>query len=257
MLKVENLTYKVKDKILIDGITMHFNVGEIAIVLGANGAGKSTLLGLLSGQLKPNSGKLSLVDKLMKDFSQIELAQKRAVLSQHNVLGFPMKVSEVVLMGRYPYFESTASKKDLGICREAMSLFGVEKFADRNMLSLSGGEQQRVHFARVIAQVMDASETQQKILLLDEPLTFLDIKFQLEFMEIIQTFCKTKNVMVVGVLHDLNIALKYADRLFMLKNGQLIAQGKPANIITPKLIEMTFGIQPNIQELNGKIQLYF
>lgn len=258
MLTIENLSYSIKGKSLINNIDAQFKPGEIAIILGANGAGKTTLTRLLTGEFIPTSGNIKINSKNLKDLNLAEMAKRRGVLSQSNDLIFPLSVHEVIMMGRYPHFQYKPATIDYEICDETMDLFEVAHFKNRNFLTLSGGEKQRVHFARVVAQILSKSNDHLKLLLLDEPLTFLDIRYQISFMDTIKSLSETKNLVVIGVLHDLNLALKYANQIILLKEGSLIAKGEPNDVLTETNIEFAFGIKPEILKgQNDLLRLFF
>lgn len=168
-----------------------------------------------------------------------------------------MRVEEVVLMGRYPHFTGAPTVHDLAVCAEAMRYFDVSAWATRNYLTLSGGERQRVHFARVMAQIWEPVPQQSRYLLLDEPLTFLDIKHQLEFLQHVRQLATAGDLVVVGVVHDLNLAARYADRVVVMHQGRVIAQGTPPEVFTPDTIETAFGVRPAMREFAGALHLVF
>ncbi|MCO6499579.1 MAG: heme ABC transporter ATP-binding protein [Vicingus serpentipes] len=250
MLKAENISYQIDNKTLLNNISIEFNTGETTLIVGANGAGKSTLIKVLSKELNPTAGTITFNKQPIQSFKTSELAKVRAVLSQSNELAFPLLVEEVIMMGRYPHFDNKPAATDIAICKQAMELFDITKFKDRNFLTLSGGEKQRVHFARIVAQIWNNNTTETKLLFLDEPLTFLDIRFQLDFMNIVKEFIKQQNLIIIGVLHDLNLAIKYADKILLLDNGNLLKYGTPKEVLTSENIEKTFKITPHLYQKN-------
>jgi iron complex transport system ATP-binding protein len=176
------------------------------------------------------------------------------VLSQAIEIAFPLTVREVVMMGRYPHFGGRPGSVDESIVDELMEFFEVTEFSDRNYQTLSGGERQRVNFARVLAQLWRASPgTSQehnippppcRYLFLDEPLTFLDIRHQIEFMKKVREFARALDIVTVGVVHDLNLAARFSDRIVLLNQGRIVANGTPADVLTTDRIFEVFGINP-------------
>lgn len=247
MLRVEKIHYEVKDKKLLRGLSLQVRKGEIVALLGSNGAGKSTLMRLLSGDQKPTSGRISLHGKCLVEQDARDLARCRALLTQQQQVSLAFKVREIVLMGRYPHFKSAPQPRDAEIIEEVMALCGVTHFADRVYMSLSGGEQQRVQLARVLAQVWDNPDS---LLLLDEPISALDMHYQQKVLAIAKALSR-KGYMVVLVLHDLNFAANYADRIVMLKNGRKLFDGTPIEVLTTSNIYTVFSVAAEV-EMNPK-----
>ena len=256
MLQTLELSVRGGNRDLLSGITTRFEPGMVNLIIGPNGAGKSTLIRALSGQAPIAGGKVLMNGKPIQSYSPQELARRRAVLSQETGLAFPLTVREVVLMGRYPHFRTAPAAADLSAARESMEVFGVTDLSERNYLTLSGGEKQRVQFARVLAQLWYGDDVSQ-YLLLDEPLTFLDIYFQVRFMEQIRELAHGKKWVIIGVVHDLNLASKYADRIFLLKDGRLLSEGKPTEVLTESNIELAYGLRPYVFEHDGVLRLVF
>lgn len=244
MVTLKNLFYEIKNKTLLKDISVCFEKSNIHLILGPNGAGKSTLIKLISGELKPTNGDVIIDNTNLRQSSPREQAKFRAVLSQNIDLSFPLKVHEVVLMGRYPHFDGKAANVDLEICKRAMQLFDIQKFENRNYLSLSGGEKQRVQFARVFAQIWEPIQGKSRLLLLDEPLTFLDIFYQYDLMKKIQGFMASNtDLTVIGVVHDINIAYKYSDTIMLLKESELFDFGAAKNVLTEQTIYEVFRVK--------------
>jgi iron complex transport system ATP-binding protein len=257
MISVNEVSYSVKEKPLVERVSAVFSPGKINLVIGPNGAGKSTLIKLISGQLHTQSGSVLLDGKNINTYSVAELARVRAVLSQNTELAFPLTVQEVVMMGRYPHFTGTAEKQDKQACREAMRFFDVEKMAERNYLTLSGGERQRVQFARVLTQLWYAVAGSSRYLILDEPLTFLDIYYQYDFMNKLMSLSAQQDMVIIGVVHDLNLAAKYADYLLLLNRGQVLASGDKHEVLTRDNIKAAYHLEPTIRTENGAFHLLF
>ncbi len=256
MLKIENVSYTIgKTKILKD-ISFECQPGKLNIILGPNGAGKTSLLKLITSENQKYSGKITYNTKLNSEYSVLEMAKQRAVLSQNIDLAFPMTVFELVMMGRYPHFKGKPSKIDYHICEEIMDFINISDFRERDYLTLSGGEKQRVHFARVLAQIWD-DNNQSKFLFLDEPLTYLDIQYQLDFMNKILKLTQTRNWIVLGIIHDLNLAAKFADQIILIQNGQLISKGNKNEVLTIENIKNVYNLEPKIFWENENMYISF
>ncbi|MCO4294067.1 heme ABC transporter ATP-binding protein [Solitalea sp. MAHUQ-68] len=235
MLKLENLRFSIGGNEIIKGVSGEFEPGKLSMIIGPNGSGKSTLLKMMSGTLTPTVGTIWLGDAALKKQSEKKLAKYRAVLSQQTDMPFPLTVEEVVMMGRYPHFHYKPSIKDIEICRLALEKLQMKGFANRNYLTLSGGEQQRVHFARVLAQIWEPHQNELRYLFLDEPIASLDLGYQHEFLKIAKEIA-LENTIVVAIIHDLNLAMQYADHLVALKAGRKIVEGRPSEALTEKLV---------------------
>tara|TARA_Y100000782_G_scaffold100921_1_gene116227 strand:- start:352 stop:1128 length:777 start_codon:yes stop_codon:yes gene_type:complete len=246
MLKVSDLNYTIQRTPILQGISTAFKTNEISFIVGPNGAGKSTLIHLLSQQVMPASGTIEWGNVNIKNLPKPEMAKIRAVLSQSLELTFPLTVKEVVMMGRYPHFNQHPGAKDKEICHEVMRFFNIETMQERNYLTLSGGEKQRVHFARVAAQIWPDNSGFTKILLLDEPLTYLDIYYQHEFLQLVQQLMQQQPIIVIGVIHDLNLAYRFGNHITLLNHGKIIASGTPDEVLTPQNIKETFKIEPTV-----------
>ena len=247
MLRTENISYSIGKKDILKNVSATFLPGEFNMILGPNGSGKSSFLKIFSGEINKFQGTVLYESKKIKDFRKEELAKKRAVMSQQADLGFPLLVNEVVMMGRYPHFTFNPNKKDITICNEAIERMNLSKFKQRNYLTLSGGEKQRVQYARVLAQVWEKPVEGYRYLFLDEPLNSLDINYQHEFLQAAVDIMKEHTVLI-AVMHDINLAAHYADNLFFLKEGELIIHGKPKEILTEKIIEKVFKIKTTVIE---------
>jgi iron complex transport system ATP-binding protein len=243
VIRVESVTRIAGGRRIVDSVSASFEAGKLNVIVGANGAGKSTLLRMLSRHLSPTEGRVRYGDRELAQIQLPELALLRATLSQSVDIAFPLSVREVVLMGRYPHFTGRPHARELQICDEVMRFFDVTSLAGRDYRSLSGGEQQRVQFARVLAQVWEAKRP--RYLFLDEPVTFLDISHQLDFMRKVRSLL-APDLVVVGVLHDLNLVAQFADRVLMLREGKVLADGATEEVLTPPNIERVFGVSPSI-----------
>jgi len=245
MLRTENITYTIDKKQILKNVNATFPAGEFNMILGPNGSGKSSFLKIFSGEISKFEGSVFYDDKKIKEIKNEELAKKRAVMSQQADLSFPLLVEEVVMMGRYPHFNFSPNKKDIRICHEAIERMNLHEFKQRNYLTLSGGEKQRVQYARVLAQIWEKPSEGYRYLFLDEPLNSLDISYQHEFLEAAVELIKDHTVLI-AVMHDINLAAHYADNLFFFKEGELIVNGKPKDVLTETIIEKVFNVRTKV-----------
>ncbi|MDB5205129.1 MAG: heme transporter ATP-binding protein [Flavisolibacter sp.] len=250
MLSAQNISYKIGNSFLLKETSVRFSPGQFHVIMGANGAGKSTLLKLLAGDLKPSSGAIFLDDKKLSKYSKNNLASKRAVLSQHYHLAFPITVEEIVLMGRYPYFPTQPTANDLAICKEAVRLMDVAHLLHRDYTTLSGGEAQKVQMSRVLAQIWNNEAGERRILFLDEPVSHLDVKYQYQLLRVAKDFCE-RNTTVIAVLHDLNLAINFANRILLMKEGAIIHELENADKLTTEIIKETFDVASTILQSPG------
>jgi iron complex transport system ATP-binding protein len=260
MLTASNLTFRIGSKPLLSDISASFAPGKLHLIIGPNGAGKSTLIKMLARLLRPQTGRVEYEGIDVSQTSETDLAKRRAVLSQAIEAAFPLTVREIVTMGRYPHFGVRPGPADEKIVDDVMEHFDVTEFSYRNYQTLSGGERQRVNFARVIGQLWrgDSTDANCRYLFLDEPLTFLDIRHQIDFMKKIQAFAAAPDVVTVGVVHDLNLAASFADHIVLLNHGRIVANGTAAEVLTAERIQAVFGLAPTfVHGEDSQIHLIF
>lgn len=247
-IKAENINITLEKNNILKGINIEVDNKEVVGIIGPNGSGKSTLLKCIYRVLKPNDGAILLDEVDIKDMTVKESSKKLAVLSQHNNYNFDFTVKDIVLMGRSPHkkFMERDNKEDYDIVNEALKKVDMLEFKDRSFQSLSGGEQQRVILARALAQ-------QPQCLILDEPTNHLDIKYQLQLMRIV----KNLNIEVIAAIHDLNIAAMYCDKIYVLKDGEVIKYGNPKNVLTKELIKEVYEVDAELRVDKERVHISY
>lgn len=234
ILQVSGLSYFVGKKALIEDIHLDLREGEFHVILGRNGAGKSTLLRQVTGELPPSAGSIKLWGRPLGHFKTKELARRRAVLAQHTALNFDYRVLEVALLGRLPHQKNQVeTEEDIAVARAALRQVGLDGYEDRSYLTLSGGEQQRTHLARVLAQIH--GNAPQRLLFLDEPTSSLDLHHQHQVLGIARQLT-AQGVGVFAIVHDLNLAARYADRITILSHGKVAATGTPGEVFQESIL---------------------
>ena len=246
----------VGEKTLLRPVTCIFKPGEVTAILGPNGAGKSTLMSILTGQRQPDAGWVQFQGQDLKDCAPAELAKARAFVAQETQVAFDFTVREVVDLGRYPH-RRQPSPQESSIAQLAMQSTQVADFADRTLNTLSGGEKGRTHLARALAQVWECADRPARWLLLDEPTAALDLHHQHRMLQLARAWAHTQGVGVVAVLHDLNLALRYSDHAVVLADGQLLAQGNTADVLTPQRISSVWGVSAHPVSRAGLLQYVF
>lgn len=249
VLTASGLTVLRHGRTLLEGVSLELHPGRVTALVGPNGAGKSTLLRILSGELTPDSGHVDFLDRSLSAWPGSALARHRAVVPQASDLAFPFRVGEVVRLGRIPHPGGGDSRADHAIAASALSEVDLTPFADRFYPSLSGGEKQRVHFARALAQLRPdpaASPPAARALFLDEPTASLDLSHQHSVLALARALARREHVSVFVVLHDLNLALAYADDLLALARGHIVAAGPVTTTLTPALVQDVFGIRATL-----------
>lgn len=241
MIKAKNLKIGYEEKIIIENLSLSINKGEILSIIGPNGCGKSTLLKTLSRIIKPIEGEIFLDDENIKNLKNKNISKKLCLLSQHHNSPSDLTVEELVYFGRMPHkkWYETKNEEDKEIIDWAIEQTGLSKYKKTQIGSLSGGERQRAYIAQALCQ-------KPEILLLDEPTTYLDISYQLEVMELVKYINEKFNITIVMVLHELNQASKYSDRLLIMKSGKIVCDGCPNKVINKKVIQDVYSIDCDI-----------
>jgi len=227
VLAAEGLVLRVEGATLVDGVTLAVAAGEVLGVVGPNGAGKTSLLRLLAGEVAPSAGRVTLGGRPLTSLRPLELARRRALLPQHTLLQFAFRALDVVLMGRYPHRDSSA-EEDRATADLAMEGTDTTHLATRLYPTLSGGEQTRVSFARVLAQ-------ETPVVMLDEPTVSLDLRHQELVMGLLRSLAG-EGAAIIVVLHDLNLAARYADRVALMSRGRLAALAPTREVLRAELL---------------------
>lgn len=233
-IQIDDLHVSLSGKEILRGVTLSINAGEYASIIGPNGAGKTTLIRSLLG-MYPYQGRIRIGGQECATSAPKELAKTISYVPQTHDLEFPLPVFDFVMMGRYPYLSPLvpAQKKDIIAVEKAMDVTGILPFRDRQLRTLSGGERQKVYIAAALAQ-------ECPIMLLDEPATFLDWKHQAEIMQLLRKINTECGATIIAVNHDLNSAAHWSDRIIALKDGRLLLDGPPAELIQPEPLQQLF-----------------
>ncbi|MCO6051571.1 heme ABC transporter ATP-binding protein [Mesorhizobium sp. RP14(2022)] len=250
MLQLQDVTVKAGGRAIVSGVSLALRAGELTALLGPNGAGKSTLMKLMAGELAPQSGQVRFHGRLLADWTPSELARHRSVLPQSNQLAFPFTVFEVVRLGVEARSSRVGLEREVSAALERVDLAG---FGARRFSELSGGEQQRVHLARVLSQIGApvGEDGRPRLLFLDEPTSSLDIRHQIAVLEIARTFSRAGGA-VLAIVHDLNLAAAFADRIAIMERGTLAADGTPREVFTSEVLETVFGLPLHIHAAEGR-----
>jgi iron complex transport system ATP-binding protein len=259
LLRAADLTfrYHAHGTPVVRGVSLDVPAGGFVGILGPNGSGKTTLLRLLAGTLQPSSGRVSLDDMDLARVSRTAMARRMAVVPQDTHLAFDFTALEVVLMGRYPHLATfeVEGPRDLAIARDALAATGTLALEDRLFATLSGGEKQRVVIAAALAQIGGQAVNRESgpdptapgILLLDEPTAALDLAYQLEVATLLRDLQRHSPIAIVISTHDLNFAAGLCRTLVLLKEGQVIAAGPTAAVLTPANIRALYGVEAEVQ----------
>ncbi len=241
---------------LLQRVDLSLAPGEVGAILGPNGAGKSTLLSVLAGLRAPDEGEVWLDGRAVVPAAVRHLARHRAVLPQETIVAFDFRVQEVVELGRYPHVQAP-SRHEREIVQAAMQATGVAALAQRPVGSLSGGERARVQLARVMAQIWEPrADGAPRWLMLDEPTAALDLRHQHDALHTVRRWAREQGVGVVAVLHDLTLALRYADRAWVLDGGSLQASGPPERVLEPALVQRVWRVAASaVRAEDGVCQL--
>lgn len=243
MISAKNLKVGYEEKIIINNLSLDIKKGEVLSIIGPNGCGKSTLLKTLSRMIKPIEGEVFIDNDNLLSLKNKNISQKICLLSQHNSPPSDLTVEELVYFGRIPHkkWYETKNQEDKELVNWAIENTGLKKYRNTPIGSLSGGERQRAYIAQALCQ-------KPEVLLLDEPTTYLDISHQLELMELVREINRKFNITIVMVLHELNQASKYSDRLIIMKSGKIVCDGCPNEILSKEIIRDVYCIDCDIDK---------
>ena len=243
-LKVKGVEFGYNSTLVLEGVSMDLDSSEITGIVGPNGAGKSTLIRCVDRILTPRGGTILLDENDIRNMTRMEIAKRMGYVPQTTTRVFPATVFDTILMGRRPHLGWKSSDEDVDKVLEILELLGIMEFAMRDFNEISGGQQQKVLIARALAQEAD-------ILLLDEPTSNLDIRHQLEVMDILKGIVKNKGISAIVAIHDLNLASRYTDRLLLLNGGRIFAAGDPGSVLTVENIRQAYGVEALVKS-DGK-----
>jgi heme transport system ATP-binding protein len=243
VLSIKQLSFKINKLPLLNDINLDIASEEIVAILGPNGAGKTSLLNVITGELSASKGEVFINGHINHHWSRAEQARLMAVLPQHSLLSFPFSVTEVVNLGRTPH--DTGLKRDEEICMAALKAVDALHLRSRVYTQLSGGEKQRVQLARVLAQIWEPDPAGKRLLILDEPTSSLDLAHQQQILMAITGLAK-QGCAIVIVLHDINLAARFADKILLLNGGRIAAQGTPEQVLQPAVIKGVFDVDVHI-----------
>lgn len=247
---IRKLQFAYDEKIIFNELDLTISKGKITTIMGANGCGKSTLFNLMTKNLRYDYGQIFLKDQMLKYIDLKDYAKQVAIVHQYNTVSDDITVEELVHYGRLPYDKFMKSNEEKEVdekkVERALKITGLYDMKDRMANALSGGQRQRVWIAMAMAQ-------DSKILFLDEPTTYLDIRYQLQILKLVKVLNEVCKTTVVMVLHDINQALTYSDEIIALSpNGKLIAKGKPEEVIDTKVLKEMYGVELRMTQVDGK-----
>lgn len=245
---VKNLSFAYDKHEVLKGLDLELSEGKITTLIGANGCGKSTLFNLMTKNLKPDAGEIYLRDKNISQLRLKDFAREVAIVHQYNTAPVDLSVEKLVSYGRTPYHTmglSRNAEEDEEKVRRAMEITHTLKHKDKPVAELSGGQKQRVWIAMALAQ-------DTKVLFLDEPTTYLDIRYQLQILKLIRRLNRELGITIIMVLHDINQSLYYSDEIVAMQDGRIIAQGLPEEIITGGFVKEVYDVELEIRQVDGK-----
>ncbi|MEC1683425.1 petrobactin ABC transporter ATP-binding protein YclP [Bacillus mojavensis] len=251
MVEVKNVSKQYGGKVVLEETSVTIQKGKITSFIGPNGAGKSTLLSIMSRLIKKDSGEIFIDGKEIGTCDSKELAKKMSILKQANQINIRLTIKDLVSFGRFPYSQGRLTEEDWFHINQALSYMKLEEIQDKYLDQLSGGQCQRAFIAMVIAQDTD-------YIFLDEPLNNLDMKHSVEIMKLLKRLVEELGKTIVIVIHDINFASVYSDHIVALKNGRIVKEGPPEEIIETSVLEEIYDMTIPIQTIdNQRIGVYF
>ncbi|WP_417276148.1 heme ABC transporter ATP-binding protein [Castellaniella sp.] len=256
-LVAEGVSFRRGSRSVLEAVSVIVKPGELVALIGPNGAGKSTLLRTMAGEYRPHAGYCRLDELEIDHHPNSELARRRAVLPQTINVDFPLRVSEVIALGRAPWYRHADPARNQNAILEAAKAVGADALMHRRYNDLSGGERQRVQLARVLAQIWDTHwDDIPRYLLLDEPTASLDVGHQLRLLGVARTVL-AQGIGVLAVLHDLNLAAAYADRLYLMHKGRIVAEGAPAAVLCANRLQSIYdaALDVRLDQTTGRLMV--
>mgnify|MGYP002515552922 FL=1 len=246
-MEVKHVSFSYGKNTILSDLSFSVKEGNITTVMGANGCGKSTLFSLMTKNQTPGKGKILLEGKNIANLRFIDFAKRVSIVHQYKSAADDITVERLVSYGRTPYQKmlGTRTKEDEELVERAMEVTGILPYRDREIAALSGGQRQRVWIAMALAQ-------NTKILFLDEPTTYLDIRYQLEILELVKKLNREYGITILMVLHEINQAITYSDEVIGLKDGSIVMQGRPQEVITAESMKELYGVSLKVVEVEGK-----
>lgn len=244
-IQIKDLEFCYGDKMILTGTNLEIAGGELVSIVGPNGTGKSTLVKCMNGLLKAQRGEIKIDNADVKKITRKQIAKKVSYVPQASTSLFNLNVFDMVLFGRRPHTTWRSSREDRVKALKALKILNIEDLALNNFNELSGGQQQKVIIARALAQ-------ETEIIILDEPISNLDIRHQMEVMDTIRELVDKAGISAVMVAHDLNIATRYSDRIVIMNKGEIIAVGKPEKVLTKESIADVYGVEADLFRIDNK-----
>jgi len=247
--RVENMSFGYDDKLILEGIDLVIDEPGLVCILGPNGVGKTTIVKCMNKLLKPRSGRVYINGRDVQTMSLLDVAKIIGFVPNTQASVFSMTVPEAILMGRHPRAGWTTSDRDIQVVDAAIDLLGLQEFSQRDIRQLSAGQTQRVLIARGLVQEPD-------ILILDEPTSNLDIKYQMDVMRFLKAYARDRKIIVIMVCHDLNITAAYADRVILMFDKGVYADGKASDVLTPENIKTVYNVDAEVEDHNGTPRIH-
>ncbi len=247
--RLENMSFGYDEKLILENVNLEISEPGLLCILGPNGVGKTTIVKNMNKLLKPKSGHVYVNGVDVSTMSHLDVARIMAFVPNSSNSVFSMTVGEFILMGRHPRAGYTTSERDIAVVDSAIEILGLQEFAERDVRQLSAGQTQRVLIARGLVQ-------EPEILILDEPTSNLDVKYQMDVMKFLKAYARDRKIVVIMVCHDLNITAAYADRVLLLYGKNVYADGKASEVLTADNIKTVYNVNAEVTDHNGVPQIH-